>query len=107
MNPQFLRDGILKTEEYASGLAVKIEVIIRIMATGVIHARMFVCNAVAPVRNGDSCAKLSVGTANKEADSQRMHPGVDLERAVDIMMRGLRDRLGTMSPETRSASQRT
>jgi hypothetical protein len=35
----------------------------RITATGVSHARIFVCNAVAPVKKGEACARANTGNS--------------------------------------------
>jgi hypothetical protein len=82
--------------------------ITRIIAIGVIHARILVCSAVAPVRKGDcaSWAKASVGSA-RSATSPMVCAKIDRGRAVEIMIGGLRDRVRAMSPEPRIAEQRT
>ncbi|HEV2703992.1 MAG TPA: hypothetical protein VGV09_20370 [Steroidobacteraceae bacterium] len=88
-------------------IAIPPRIITKIIAMGVIHARIFDCKAVAPVKNGDSWATHSVGSARSATDQPTVRAKNKGERAVDIMGCGLRDRMGTMSPEDRVTDQRS
>ena len=51
-------------------IAMNPSTITRMTAIGVAHANMFDCSDSAPVRNGDSCAKLTSGAASIAAKSK-------------------------------------
>jgi hypothetical protein len=50
-------------------MAMAPRIITRMIATGVSHARIFVWSAVAPVMNGDACAKAREGSPDAKAAS--------------------------------------
>jgi hypothetical protein len=61
-------------------IAIAPNTMMRMIATGVSQARMFVCSAVAPVRKGDACASAIFGA---KMTSEKRKAGVNLPNPID------------------------
>jgi hypothetical protein len=63
-------------QEIRFAIAMAPKTMTRIMATGVSQARMFVCSAFAPVKNGEACANASPGTRSVATTAETVVAGL-------------------------------